>query len=126
MPPPPPPHRSLRRSGSFAILAVAVALIVAARAADAPAPPPCAAGCSVEPALPSADIVPDVPPARQGPSNDPAVQASMPGCLAWTDRCVTCERDAGKTVCSNIGIACQPQVVECLRAEPPDEKKTGN
>ena len=42
------------------------------------------------------------------------------------DRCVTCRRDAGKITCSNIGVACQPQAVECVRAEPAEEKKRGN
>jgi hypothetical protein len=51
------------------------------------------------------------------------VQARPPGCAAWTDRCVACQRDAGTITCSNIGIACQPQAVECLRAEPAEEKK---
>src|SRR5579859_568746 len=71
--------------------------------------------------LPSADIVPDLPPGT--PPNDPAVQAHPPACTAWTDRCVTCVREAGKISCSNIGIACQPQAVECLRPEPAEEKK---
>jgi hypothetical protein len=72
--------------------------------------------------LPSADVVPDRPPPAV-PPNDPAVQARPPGCAAWTDRCVACQRDAGTITCSNIGIACQPQAVECLRAEPAEEKK---
>jgi hypothetical protein len=80
---------------------MAVAMFVAAGAAETPASP-------------------------APPPNDPAVQASMPGCAVWTDRCVTCQRDAGKIVCSNIGIACQPQKVECLRVEPAEEKKDRN
>lgn len=99
-------------------------MIAAAHAADAPAAPPCGADCAAGPTLPSADIVPDLPTVL--PPNDPAVQASMPGCAEWSDRCVACKRDAGKVACSNIGIACQPQAVECLRAEPPEQKKDGN
>jgi hypothetical protein len=103
----------------FAIAAVVMAT-AAARAADAP---PCQT-CTVTPPLPTADIVPDGP--TEGPAvppDDPAVQMHPTGCAVWTDRCVTCERDAGKTSCTNIGVACQPQAVECVRSEPAEEKK---
>jgi hypothetical protein len=72
--------------------------------------------------LPSADIVPDAPASAAVPPNDPAVQAHLPGCAVWTDRCVTCQRDAGKVTCSNIGIACQPEAVVCVRPEPAEQK----
>jgi|SRR5580700_38272 hypothetical protein len=72
--------------------------------------------------LPSADVVPDAPTSAPVPPNDPAVQARLPGCAVWTDRCVSCQRDAGKITCSNIGIACQPQAVECVRPEPAEDK----
>jgi hypothetical protein len=38
-------------------------------------------------------------------------------CLVWTDSCVNCSRDGpGETFsCSNIGIACQPKEVECVK-----------
>jgi hypothetical protein len=98
------------------VLVAAVAATLVARAAEAP---PCAS-CAAEQTLPSADIVPDAP------AKSPAVQAQPRGCAEWTDRCVTCQRDAGKITCSNIGIACQPQAVECVRAEPAEEKKRGN
>jgi hypothetical protein len=75
--------------------------------------------------LPSADIVPNAPASAPVPPNDPAVQAQMPGCAVWTDRCVSCQRDAGKITCSNIGIACQPQAVECVRPEAVEEKPAG-
>jgi hypothetical protein len=84
-------------------LCVAAVLVPLAGAVEAQAPP-------VPPAAPSAPV--PVPP------NDPAVQATMPGCAAWTDRCVTCERADGKVTCSNIGIACQPEALICLRPEP--------
>jgi hypothetical protein len=63
------------------------------------------------------------------PPDDPAVQANMPGCAVWTDRCVTCTRadDVADTIsCSNTGIACQPQALTCLRPRPADGKKGGN
>src|SRR5262245_20802560 len=104
---------------AFMIVAVLMTTL-AARAAEAP--PPCA-NCAAAPTLPSADIVPDAPARPPVPPSDPAAQAQPPGCAAWTDRCVTCQRDAGKITCSNIGIACQPQAVECVRSEPAEEKK---
>ena len=116
---------SVRRAstcgGMFALVAAVTATLVA-RAAEAP---PCAS-CAAEQTLPSADIVPDAPAKSPVPPNSPAVQAQPRGCAEWTDRCVTCQRDAGKIMCSNIGIACQPQAVECVRAEPAEEKKRGN
>jgi hypothetical protein len=37
-----------------------------------------------------------------------------PACLAWTDDCRSCQRDADNTVsCSNVGIACQPSAIRC-------------
>jgi hypothetical protein len=41
-------------------------------------------------------------------------------CLAWTDQCRSCRREADDTVnCSNIGIACQPAEIRCTaRREP--------
>jgi hypothetical protein len=98
-----------------------LAMMVATGAAEAPAP---CANCAAERTLPSADIVPDLP--ASVPPNSPAVQARPPGCAAWTDRCVTCQREAGKITCSNIGVACQPQGVECVRSEPAEEKKQQN
>ena len=73
--------------------------------------------------LPSADVVPDRPPASspKAPA-DPSVQsgAGLPACLAWSDGCVTCERTDGKISCSNIGIACQPAEVECTERKQGD------
>ncbi|SRR6266566_5352583 len=120
------PRHCNPRTSSLPVVAgaiMALAMTVVARAAEAP--PPCA-NCSAAQTLPSADIVPDAPAKPSVPPNDPAVQAQLPGCAEWTDRCVTCLRDAGKTTCSNIGIACQPRAVECVRAEPAEEKKRGN
>ena len=69
--------------------------------------------------LPSADSVPDRPPARPPASTEPSIQsgAGLAACLAWSDGCITCERAEGKISCSNPGIACQPQVPRCLRAQ---------
>ena len=38
-------------------------------------------------------------------------------CLEWTDTCVNCVRgQSGENFsCSNIGIACQPKEVTCVR-----------
>lgn len=38
-------------------------------------------------------------------------------CLEWSDSCVSCRRNqpAEEFSCSNIGIACQPQNIKCLR-----------
>ena len=38
-------------------------------------------------------------------------------CLRWTDQCRICVRNTSgqDSVCSNIGIACQPKNIECLR-----------
>ena len=41
-------------------------------------------------------------------------------CQEWTDGCRTCQRSDASAVCSNIGIACQPKAITCVRrAEPP-------
>lgn len=105
------------------VIAVAVDVIVVARPAE---PPPPRANCSADPTLPSGDIVPNAPAKPPVPANDPAVQAQPPGCAEWTDRCVICRREGSKTICSNIGIACQAQAVECLRSEPAEKKRQGD
>ena len=40
-------------------------------------------------------------------------------CLEWTDACRTCLRVANTAVCPNIGIACQPKPITCVRREEP-------
>jgi hypothetical protein len=64
---------------------------------------------------------------QPGPAPAPATAPTVQGfgdadkaCLAWTDSCRTCLREADNTVvCSNIGIACQPAEVRCTaRREP--------
>jgi hypothetical protein len=108
------------------VLAAMMVAIVPPAALEAPSP--CTANCAGGATLPNAGAVPDRPASRPAPPRDPAVQASMPGCAEWTDTCVVCRRDAGEVTCSNIGIACQPQALQCLRAEgvqesKPEEKK---
>lgn len=106
---------ALRTSGIPACVFAIVAMLAAAVTA------PAAAAAEPGP-LPTADIVPDLPAKRPVPPADPAVQARIPGCAVWTDRCVTCARAAAGVSCSNIGIACQPQAVECLMTDE-DAKK---
>jgi hypothetical protein len=115
--------RHARACRAAFVIAAALIITLVARAAE---PPLACVNCRAEQALPSADIVPDAPAKSSVPLNDPAVQAQPPGCAEWTDRCVSCQRERGKIACSNIGIACQPRPVECLRAEPAEEKKQGN
>lgn len=45
-------------------------------------------------------------------------------CLEWTDTCVNCVRAASGAdySCSNIGTACQPKQVQCLK-RPVEKKK---
>jgi hypothetical protein len=111
--------RTLRRMPAFVfVLLCAVAATLAAAVTV-----PSAAVRAAEPPLPTADSVPDPPVKPAVPANDPAVQARLPGCAVWTDRCVTCTHEAGRIACSNIGIACQPQAVECVRSEQAEQKK---
>ena len=53
---------------------------------------------------------------------DVSVQTGPPNCARWTDECVNCTRGAkGEApVCSNIGFACQPKAIRCLRAAAKD------
>ena len=94
-------HMSMR---SIAGVAAAM-IVVAAVAADTPVP-----------------AAPELPQPPAGAS----MQSGIPGCAVWTDRCVTCQRAGGVLACSNIGIACQPQALLCLRAEAAEEKKRAN
>ena len=50
---------------------------------------------------------------------DVSVQTGPPNCSRWTDDCVNCMRGAKDqpAVCSNIGFACQPKAIRCLRAQ---------
>jgi hypothetical protein len=109
-------HASTRMIASLAAAMFAFAAV----AADAPVVPPAA---PLElPAPPELPVPPELPQAGSGRST----QSGMPGCAVWTDRCVICQRDGGVIACSNIGIACQPQAMLCLRAEAAQEKKPEN
>jgi hypothetical protein len=103
-------HASMRTVASGA----AAMIVVAAVAADTPVARP--------PAMLELPAPPELPQAASGAST----QSGMPGCAVWTDRCVICQRDGGVVACSNIGIACQPQAMLCLRAEAAEEKKPEN
>ncbi|MBN9582189.1 MAG: hypothetical protein J0G37_11920 [Afipia sp.] len=66
-----------------------------------------------------------LPEAPQGGTPAPAgslVHHDQPNCTRWTDDCVICTRDpgGGPPLCSNIGVACQPQAIRCLAPLPPD------
>ena len=99
-------HASIDRASLRTIASLAAAMVVvAAVAADAPMTPP----------------APE-PPQASGTS----IQSGLPGCAVWTDRCVICQRDAGVISCSNIGIACQPRAMLCLRSDAAEEKKPAN
>ena len=57
------------------------------------------------------------------PAPDVSVHRGPPNCSQWTDECVNCSRGAdGDAVCSNIGIACQPRAVRCLRPLVPQHQ----
>jgi hypothetical protein len=61
------------------------------------------------------------------PTPAAAEEASLHGfgdrdktCQEWTDACRTCKRaENGDPVCSNIGPACQPQAITCVRRTEP-------
>jgi hypothetical protein len=55
------------------------------------------------------------------PHEDVSVQKGLPNCARWTDECVNCSRGAEgeRSVCSNIGFACQPQAIRCLSPAVP-------
>jgi hypothetical protein len=64
---------------------------------------------------------------QAAPAPAPATAPTVQGlgdadktCVAWTDSCRTCVREADNAVvCSNIGIACQPAEIRCTaRREP--------
>ena len=83
----------------------------------AAAPPSTAA-----PSTPAATEL-DAPAPRTTAGTGGSTQSGLAGCAVWTDRCVICQRDSGVVACSNIGIACQPQPMVCLRPEAAPAKK---
>ena len=83
-----------------------VLLVGQAAAADLPGPPD----------LPA-------PPAAPPPAAPASIQGfgdREPGCQEWSDSCRTCSRGTdGAPMCSNVGIACQPQEIRCARQKEP-------
>jgi hypothetical protein len=67
-----------------------------------------------------------IPPPEQTAPKESSVHADQPQCLRWTDECVSCSRgeNGGAPVCSNIGVACQPQAIRCLQSEAPAQPAT--
>jgi hypothetical protein len=145
-------HAPARMTVGLAV-AFAAFLVLKMAAADAPAPTPSEPPAASPTAAPSpADAPPpdgaprpESPPAAAPPSTaspsateldgpSPRAQAGtggstqsgMAGCAVWTDRCVICQRDSGVIACSNIGVACQPQPLMCLRQDAAPEKKPEN
>ena len=59
----------------------------------------------------------EIPP-RRGHDNV-SIQQGPSNCSRWTDGCVNCSRENkdDEPVCSNIGIACQPKAITCLRTD---------
>jgi hypothetical protein len=96
----------MMRAGLKATIALAVAALALSASAQAP------------------------PPSTAAPSEDASLHSfgdSDKTCQEWTDSCRTCTRsESGDALCSNIGIACQPKAIVCVkRAEEkkPEEKK---
>jgi hypothetical protein len=64
---------------------------------------------------------------QPAPADIAAEQASMQGygdrdktCPQWTDGCITCTRASnGDPLCPNIGIACQPKAISCVKRSEP-------
>jgi hypothetical protein len=70
----------------------------------------------------AAEIKP--PSAGHSSPDNASVYLKQPGCMRWTDECITCTR-AGKNeapICSNIGIACQPKAIRCIEAGAATDK----
>ena len=51
----------------------------------------------------------DLPPSTGG-----ANAGNPPKQCRWVSNCQACTRVAGKLVCSNVGIACQPTKQRCI------------
>ncbi len=114
-------------AGATVALFISLAVHDVSRAAETPSPSTsttsCAPNCPPETTLP-VDSLPELAPDAKPPT-DPSMQAGLPACLAWTDGCVICERKEGRTLCSNIGIACQPKELSCRVPVPAEPKKSG-
>ena len=106
------------------MVAVLTAILVAGAAAVGVENSTAGEGADVHQQLPSAEIVPEPPASALSRTSAPSLQSGggLSACRAWTDGCVICRRAAGPITCSNIGIACQPQVPRCLEAAPAEAK----
>lgn len=52
---------------------------------------------------------------RAPPAGSPSTAAGgPPGCLEWTDGCITCRRTPDGPACSTPGIACTRGETRCL------------
>jgi hypothetical protein len=136
-------HAPARMMVGLAVVFALAASVALEAAADAP-PPAVQPPATLSSAAPSpADAAPpEAPPPSERPPAPPteldgpaprvqagtggSTQSGMAGCAVWTDHCVICQRDSGVVACSNIGIACQPQPLMCLRPEAAPEKKPEN
>jgi hypothetical protein len=136
-------HAPARMMVGLAVVFALAASVALEAAADAPPPAvqPPAASPSAAPS-PADAAPPEAPPPSERPPAPPteldgpaprvqagtggSTQSGMAGCAVWTDHCVICQRDSGVVACSNIGIACQPQPLMCLRPEAAPEKKPEN
>jgi hypothetical protein len=136
-------HAPARMMVGLAVVFALAASAALEAAADAPPPAvqppaalPSAAPSPADAAPPEAPPPSERPPAPPTELDGPAprvqagtggsTQSGMTGCAVWTDHCVICQRDSGVVACSNIGIACQPQPLMCLRPEAAPEKKPEN
>ncbi|MEJ0076364.1 MAG: hypothetical protein WDO17_13105 [Alphaproteobacteria bacterium] len=70
------------------------------------------------------------PPSTPAPAEEASLHTFGDGdktCLEWTDSCRSCVRpESGDVICSNIGIACQPKLILCVRRaeeKKPEDKK---
>lgn len=103
----------MRGSSITTIVSTAVVLLAALTAAAIAADPP---------AVPPAAVELDGPGERAQPGPGGSIQSGIAGCVLWTDRCTVCQRADGVVACSNIGVACQPEALICLRTEAAPEK----
>jgi hypothetical protein len=52
----------------------------------------------------------------KSPAPEPSAEAVSGRCLEWTDGCRICARPpGGEAACSNVGIACLPGKLRCVR-----------
>jgi hypothetical protein len=47
-----------------------------------------------------------------------------PSCIEWTNLCRICTLVDGTAACSNVGIACEPQPLRCIRHREGNKEET--